>query len=97
MAPYAPFWFDHIPELQFDLRVDRLQVFVETVQQRNTGRDRHPLNIFIADVINVLDQRPDCVGVTNDDALVPRPQGRADDAVKEGHDPICRVLERLCP
>jgi hypothetical protein len=72
----VPFGLNHIAKLQINLRIHRFHVLVQAIEQRNTGRDGKALNVFVADIVNILHQRSNRIGVTNNNTFVARPHRR---------------------
>mmetsp|Transcript_32388 Transcript_32388/g.76186 ORF Transcript_32388/g.76186 Transcript_32388/m.76186 type:complete len:201 (+) Transcript_32388:427-1029(+) len=62
-TPGVSFRFHHESKFQLRYGTHGSQVLVEPIQERNPRWNRHPLDVLVADPVNVLDERPDGVGV----------------------------------
>lgn len=92
---YAPLWLHHVPEFKLNLRIYRFHVLVQSIQQGNACRNRHALDVLVADAIDVLDQRSDRIGVRDDNDFVPSTNAGCDDGIKERHDSVRRIFQRF--
>ena len=76
--------------------LDGLQVFVQFVHERNTGRDVQFGNVFWRNPIEVLHQRPQCVAVGSNKKLLAALDGRYVRLVPVDHEPLFGQFKGLC-
>mmetsp|Transcript_10217 Transcript_10217/g.18066 ORF Transcript_10217/g.18066 Transcript_10217/m.18066 type:complete len:219 (+) Transcript_10217:809-1465(+) len=53
-TPSVAFGFDHVSKFEFCHRTNRSKVLIKSIQKRNARWNRHTLNVFVADSINIL-------------------------------------------
>lgn len=92
---HLPFRFHHVPEFQLNLWINRFEILVESIKEGYTSRNCHTFDIFIADTVNLFDERTNRIRVRNDQALVTCTHRRRDNSVDERHDPFGCIFERL--
>ena len=74
---------------------DRLQIFIELVEERNPGRDIQVGDLLVGDTVEVLYQCPQTVAMSRYHDPLPRPQVGDDGVVPVRQHPIDHVLETL--
>jgi hypothetical protein len=92
---YLPLWFDHVSKFLLNLRVHRPHVFIETIKHGDARRNRHALNVFIANSVNVLNESANGVGMADNQGLVAGPNGGNNDGIEKWHDARSTIFQRL--
>src|ERR1017187_212296 len=75
--------------------VERLQVLIELVDQWHAGGNVEIDNLFLGNVVEVLDQRTEAVAVRDDQHLLTSANGRSDGLAPERQEARDGVLEAL--
>ena len=75
--------------------IDRIQLLIKLVDQRQSGRDIQFCNLGLRDIIYILHQRTDAVTVRRDDQALARLDLRDQGRMPVREDPFKRDLQRL--
>ena len=83
----------NFPRIAKIIMLDRLEVFIQFIDERDPGRDVHAEDLFFGNIVQIFHQRPEAVAVGRDEDFFPVPDHRGHDVVPKRKNARDRILE----